>query len=185
MKTKVLLFLFLVFIAGKITAQKPPEQFKKYKNEITLRLPLLNGYYHSFYQKNKMALGLGAEIGLLGGWNILLLTDEESSGTLYPYDFATVRMEFVKIMPFIKYYYNKNNYFNAGLYYAVALGPYDGYSTEFNFYGTTGLNLSIFYGWDLVKFGMGIQAGALTYRLFTNNNNTFIEFEPLIISISF
>ena len=186
MKTKILLLpLLLIFSTGHITAQNGTEQYKKYKNEITLRLPLLNGYYRSFYQTDKISLGLGIEAGLLGGANIPLIHNEKSSGTLYDYDLASLRMEFFKVMPFLKYYYNKSNYLSVGPYYAVALGQYDGASTEFNFYGTTGINMSVFYGWDVVKFGVGIQAGTLTSGFSGKNQSFFIEVEPLIISVLF
>lgn len=96
-----------------------------------------------------------------------------------------ITIEVARIALFVRYNYYKNNY--------IELDPFlssfiiSGYSDAFlpKLGLSTGLEVSIFYGWNRLKIGTGIRLSTLFFKYSSNNpannNVTGVFLRPLII----
>ncbi len=188
MKQYLISIAFLLFFSS-IYAQGYKKPVKHYKNAIGVDALSVN-YGHNFLQKERWALGVEATAGI--GWRqTILLFDDAYSDNPFQAAFEMFSIiELLKVNPYFRYYYYKNNFFDAGLTLSYMHGNFMAMETDqeiprknYSF----GFNFNTFYGWKEVKIGTGIQP-VLIHMQHDNGNkkNSFaLLWTPLIIKFLF
>lgn len=178
-----------------------PKRVELRKHQHTLDLePFSLGYSYAYRISKSASVGIGLNFGI--AFHLFLNNPEylEYSPGKYIGDSLVEERyykrrkrpyiltdEYLKLRFVYRQFFARNLYLDFGGYYSIGTLPsVHGQSFGFPINSNIGFSVSVFYGYDIIKFGHRIQAGIMHIEYYDDNSTTFnsIIFTPIIIQLS-
>jgi len=139
---------------------KQPYKFRKNQHVISYSPLAFFGYNYAYSFNPHLTYGVGISLGL----------------NYYP-GYRIPSGQLAKVAFFYRNYVRDNTYFNLGIVESILLDD--------NLYRLIGMESEIFYGWNQIKIGHGVQAGFIFDEWGDYKSDViFPVFNPIIIQIN-
>jgi len=183
----LMLFITLLFVHQKIYSQDDSTLFSNkelYSAHFASDI-LTAGVSYDFIKRKKWSVGIETIVG--SGLRICLTNPENFISCTKECDKDNQRLFFegIKVMPYFRYYYFRNNNIDIGLNISwmanILLEEMPPTETNMSY----GLDVSAYYGWRKIKLGTGFQFNINTIRYSQNdiNSRLVILWTPLKLLI--
>ena len=189
----------LLYSQSDIHRKTSKMELRKHQHTLDME-PFSMGYSYAYRISKSASIGVGVNVGI--AFHLFLNNPEylEYSPSKYIDDSLVVErynktvknnfsrtMELVKSHIVYRKFLKRNLYFDLGAYYSIGMLPgLHVQNIHFPINSNIGFSFSVFYGYDIIKFGHRIQAGIMHIDYYDNNSTTFnaIILTPIIIQLS-